>query len=87
MLLAGAADRFVVTVDEEGEYVIDMASDDFDSYLELFDADGTEVAADDDSGGRLNARIHARLAPGEYVIQASAISDGAGSYRMTFNRR
>ena len=87
VLLAGAADRFVVTVDEEGEYVIDMASDDFDSYLELFDADGTEVAADDDSGGRLNARIHTRLAPGEYVIQASAISDGAGSYRMTFNRR
>ena len=87
VLLAGAADRFVVTVEEEAEYVIDMASQDFDSYLELFDADGMEIAADDDSGGMLDARIRTRLAPGEYVIQASAIGDGAGSYRMTFSQR
>lgn len=87
VLLAGAADRFVVTVDEEAEYVIDMASQDFDSYLELFDADGMELAADDDSGGSLDASIRIRLAPGEYVIQASAIGAGAGSYRMTFSPR
>lgn len=82
LLLPGAADRHAFSVVEAGEYVIDMASDDFDSWLELFDAAGSPLASDDDSGGALNARIRVGLEPGEYVLEASAIG-GNGRYRVS----
>ena len=82
LLLPGATDVHAFTVVEEGEYVIDMASDDFDSWLELFDAAGNSIASDDDGGGALNARIRMPLAPGEYRLEASAIG-GDGRYRVS----
>lgn len=49
---------------------IDATSDDFDPYLILQDADGAELASDDDSGERLNAQIAAFELPadGTYTI-------------------
>lgn len=82
LLLPGATDRFTLAVAEQAEYVIDMVSDDFDSWLELLDADGRRIAHDDDGGGALNARLRISLAPGEYRIEASAIS-GDGRYRIS----
>ncbi|MGY0559433.1 hypothetical protein ACW7G2_01730 [Luteimonas sp. A277] len=84
VLLPDATDRYTLTVETEGEYVIDVASDHFDSWVELFDAAGDEVASDDDGGGALNARIRMRLDPGNYVIAASSIS-GGGRYRISIS--
>src|SRR5699024_6080708 len=86
LLLPGATDRFAVTVTAEAEYEIAMRSEDFDSWLELFDANGTSIASDDDGGGGLDARIRTRLAPGDYTIQASAIG-GDGGYRILISER
>lgn len=82
LLLAGAVDRHTVEIAVQGDYVFDMASDEFDSYLELFDAGGDMLGSDDDGGGALNARIRATLAPGTYRLEASAIG-GAGRYRIS----
>lgn len=84
LLLPGATDRYAFTVVEDAEYVIDMVSGDFDSWLELFDAEGASIASDDDGGGALNARIRMPLAAGEYVLEASAIG-GNGSYRVSIS--
>lgn len=84
VLLPDATDRYTLTVETEGEYAINMASSQFDSWLELYDGEGNEIAADDDGGGGLDARIRMRLAPGEYRIDASAIS-GGGRYRISID--
>lgn len=86
LLLPDAVDRHTVEVAVEGDYVFDMVSDEFDSYLELFDADGDVLGSDDDGGGALNARIRATLAPGTYRLEASAIG-GAGRYRISAGAR
>lgn len=87
LLMAGAGDRFSVSVAEQGEYVVAMRSQDIDSYLRLVDADGEEIASDDDSGGGLDARIRTRLAPGDYVIEASSIDGSGGAYRISIETR
>lgn len=83
-LVPDATDRYTVTIETAGEYVIDMASEQFDSWLQLFDASGDEIASDDDGGGALDARIRMRLEPGSHVIAASAIS-GGGRYRISIS--
>lgn len=83
-LLPDATDRYTVTVETAGEYVIDMASSQFDSWLQLFDAGGDEIASDDDGGGALDARIRTHLEPGTHVISASSIS-GGGRYRISIS--
>src|SRR5690606_38385983 len=82
LLLPGAADRYAFSVAEAGDYVMHMASLDFDSWLELFDAEGRPLASDDDSGGGLNARIRIALEPGDYTLEASAIA-GDGGYQVS----
>lgn len=84
MLLPGATDRHTFSVAEAGEYVIDMVSDDFDSWLELFDAAGESLASDDDGGGALNARIRVTLEPGDYVLEAAGLG-GEGRYRVSIS--
>jgi hypothetical protein len=64
-------------------YVIDLISKDFDSYLRLEDADGKQLAQDDDSGGFPNARIRfVAPADGEYRIIATTFGGGAGNYTL-----
>lgn len=86
-LFSGINNRHPVSIRSAGDYVIEMSADGMDSFLRLT-RDGEEVASDDDSGGGLNARIETRLAPGEYVIEASSVDSSAeGSYSIGIRRR
>lgn len=70
---------------------IAVTSDDFDPYVILQDADGEELASDDDSGQRLNAQIEAFELPedGIYTIIVTSLgnlSNGTpitGEYTLT----
>ena len=65
-------------------YLIDMKSRDFDSFLRLEDPDGTQVAEDDDSGGKLDARIVYRAAKtGEYTVCATSVRESMGKFTLT----
>jgi hypothetical protein len=59
--------------------IISMDSEDFDSYLELADADGNEITFDDDGGGYPDAQIGPLLLTdsGEYQIIAKSIDSSA----------
>jgi hypothetical protein len=64
-------------------YVIELQSTDFDSYLRLEDADGKQLANDDDGGGFPNARLRF-TAPrdGEYRIIATSFNAKTGRYTL-----
>lgn len=69
----------------EGQRVrIDMTSDDFDTYLELFDENRASLAEDDDGGPEgTDSRISFTLpATGSYIIEARAFSEATGAYRL-----
>jgi len=85
-LLEGLANRHAFNVSRRGEYVIEMRSDDIDSVLHLYRG-GEQIASNDDGGGGLNARIETELAPGEYVVEASAYGSEGGNYRIAAQRR
>ncbi|WP_292036173.1 MULTISPECIES: PPC domain-containing protein [unclassified Brevundimonas] len=62
---------------------ISLKADDFDSFLELFDANHNSLATDDDSGGELNARLTFVLPDdGDYLIEARGFSDATGAYDL-----
>jgi len=48
---------FAVSLEEGKSYQFDQRSDDFDAYLILEDADGKRLAANDDGGKGVNARL------------------------------
>lgn len=59
-------------------YQIDLTSQAFDAFLRLEDPKGTQVAADDDSGGMLNARIiHRPNVTGDFTICATSLNGGS----------
>jgi thiol-disulfide isomerase/thioredoxin len=65
-------------------YRIDMRSNDVDSFLRLENADGKELAFDDDSGGFPHARILQKIdKAGEYRIIATCFDDKTGKYTLT----
>jgi hypothetical protein len=76
---------FKVKLTEGRSYQIDMRSKDLDAYLRLEDADGKQLAQDDDSGGNLNARIRFKCPrDGTYRIIATTYRSGAvGAYELT----
>lgn len=64
----------------------EMASDAFDTYLQLSDAEGASLAEDDDGAGEgTNSRLTFTLpADGDYLIEARAFGgDGFGAYTLT----
>src|SRR5262249_5484589 len=65
-------------------YQIDLASNDFDAFLRIFDKNGTQLAFDDDSGGDLNARLYS-IAPAKatYRISATSLDGKTGNYNFT----
>jgi hypothetical protein len=70
---------FEVNMEKGKTYVIDLESNDFDSFLHLYGPDGVQVAEDDDGGDGLNSRI--RYAPtqtGKHTIAASELVTRAG---------
>jgi hypothetical protein len=60
---------------------VDMASNDFDSLLQLNGEGGLELT-DDDSGDRLNARLMSMLPAGQYRIQPKAADQGTGVFTL-----
>ena len=69
-----------------GELVVEMSSEDIDSSLALYDADGDSVVAanDDASELTLDARIEATLDTGCWILVAtSAGADEFGDYRLS----
>lgn len=74
---------------ESGDFVtILMTSEDFDTYLELYEPGGDMVASDDDSAGDLDSLItFAVPSDGRYVILARALSDsGSGEFALLVTR-
>ncbi len=68
---------------------IEMTSASFDAYLELRDAEGNTLIADDDSAGDLNARIANFVLPadGDYTIRAGSFGGGvSGSFQLTLTQ-
>lgn len=66
-----------------------MGSEEFDTYLFLYDRDGFELTYNDDGGGNLDSLIGPYELPytGEYVIEANSFSRSAtGSFFLTLNR-
>jgi hypothetical protein len=68
-------------------YVIDMVAKDdagLDPFLRLLNADGDEIAKDDDSGGGLNARIRHKIEKtGTYQVIATCFIPGRGEFTLT----
>ncbi len=81
---AGApADLYRFTGRAGQRVAISLKADDFDSFLELFDANHNSLATDDDSGGELNARLTFVLPEdGDYLIEARGFSDAEGRYDL-----
>jgi len=65
---------------------IDVRSDEFDTYMQLLDANGNKLGEDDDSGGNLNSRLTFTLpATGMYqiVVNNSGQSKRMGLYTVS----
>lgn len=72
----------------EGQRVrIDMTSDNFDTYLELFDENRVSLDEDDDGGPEgTNSRLTLTLPrTGSYIVEARAFSDGTGGYSLSIS--
>jgi len=70
----------------EGQRIrIDMASEDFDTYLELFDEARVSLAQDDDGAAEgTDSRITFTLPrTGSYIVEARAFSDTVGAYSLS----
>ncbi len=78
---------YTFTASEGDALVISLVSDEFDAYLYLLDADGGELARNDDGGDGLNSLINFIVPEdGEYIIQAASFSDGGtGAFELTLS--
>jgi hypothetical protein len=60
---------------------IDLASGEFDTLLEIYDATGAQVATNDDFAGT-DSRVEQAFAPGDYCVVARSFGEGGGAYTM-----
>lgn len=68
------------------DIVVDMQSNSFDTYLELYDPDGWLICEDDDSGGNYDARLDCWLSQsGEYTIVARGYEGATGPYTISLD--
>ncbi len=75
---------FTVDLKAKQSYKFDMVSKEIDSFLRLEDADGKELAKDDDSGGGVNARIHFQCpADATYRVVCTTFFGGTGPFTLT----
>jgi hypothetical protein len=72
---AGDVDWALLQVDSQGSYdIAAMAEDNYlDTFIQLFDGEGSLLGEDDDSGGYWNALLTTDLDPGTYYIRVSCI--------------
>ena len=72
--------RFEVSV--RGEVLVARTTGGLDTLGALYDADGAEVATDDDSGEGANFRIRRQLDAGAYYVRVSSWRAGTGTYAL-----
>ena len=79
----------VIDLQAGDEVDVTMIAQDFDSYLQIWDADGNSLVQDDDSGGGLNARASMTVpTSGTYQIIANSYSaEARGDYSLTVRTR
>ncbi len=81
-----ATNTYTFTVSDAAAVTIDVTSDDFDPFVVLQGADGSELASDDDSAGNLNARIADVSLPGagtySVVVSSSGGTGLGGSFTL-----
>jgi hypothetical protein len=74
---------FPVRLSAGKEYLIRMLSTDFDAFLRLVDANGKQVAFDDDGGGHRNALIRfVAPATAEYRVIATSYLPAVGHFKI-----
>jgi hypothetical protein len=80
---------YLVKLEKDKTYQLDMISDQFDAYLYLEDAKMNLLAEDDDSGGDLNAQILFKApADGTYrVICTSFGGAGTGNFTLIIEQK
>jgi hypothetical protein len=67
-----------------GTYTFSQSSSKFDTYLVLFDANGSPVGVNDDFAAGSDSRIKAVLPPGNFVLAANSYdADMLGAYTVT----
>jgi hypothetical protein len=72
-----------VKLSADKTYLIDLQSEEFDTYLRILDSSGKQLASDDDGGEDLNARL--RFTPPKedtYQIVATRFGGDQGSYLL-----
>lgn len=86
----GQEQSFSFTVGSAQSIQIDVESVDgaIDSYLELYEQSGREIATNDDGGSGFNSRLVRDLQPGSYRFVARDLgNNSAGSLRVTVQSR
>ncbi len=74
--------RFRASADDIYTFAV---SGPLDTYLTLYDREGTFIASDDDSGPDYNPRLRVRLKPGVYFVELENIDAQAGTYTLQVN--
>lgn len=77
-------DYYEIQLNSGRDITIDLASNDFDAFLELYDREtGDFLGEDDNSGFGNNARLQGFLPAGTYVIAASSFfTNETGDYSL-----
>jgi hypothetical protein len=72
---AGDVDWALLRIARQGSYHIAATAEDnyLDTFIQLFDEDGTLLGEDDDGGGYWNASLTINLNPGTYHIRVTCI--------------
>jgi hypothetical protein len=80
-------DRYTFTAEAGTQYVVEMTSSTLDSYINVVDASGALVAANDDGGIGVNSRlVFTPPEPGVYTIHATSFYyEETGSYTVSLN--
>lgn len=77
-------DLYTFEVAVPGPVIIDLASQEFDSFLRLYNRDCEEVAVDDDGGDGSNSRMTIDLEACTYVVGVNSYSNGeVGAYELS----
>lgn len=81
-------DDWLLEMPRDTVVVIEMTSSDLDPFLFLSRGQRSDpiwepVAANDDGGDRLNARLTCRLARGDYTITANTYGNESGRYELS----
>lgn len=82
---AGDRDVYQLAVEERANVVVELIAGDeaLDPFVRLYDAAGTVIAYDDDSGGADAARLELTLAAGDYFLSAgSHLDESSGAFEL-----